>query len=72
VGGGDTPRIDARAVEGGLKAAHAERVDDVAILVKLAVRANDLVLVKGSRSIGTERVVSALAAEHERGGGPSK
>ncbi|MFT3771160.1 MAG: UDP-N-acetylmuramoyl-tripeptide--D-alanyl-D-alanine ligase [Minicystis sp.] len=71
VGGGETPRIAARAVEGGMRAAHAERVDDITILVKLALRTNDLVLVKGSRSIGTERVVAALAADHDRAGGPS-
>jgi UDP-N-acetylmuramoyl-tripeptide--D-alanyl-D-alanine ligase len=60
VGGGDAPRIAARAVEGGTRASHAERVADVAVLVKLGLRAGDLVLVKGSRSIGTERVVAAL------------
>jgi len=69
VGGGDGPRIAARTVEGGTRAAHADRVDDVAALVKLAAGANDLVLVKGSRSIGTERVVAALAADHEGAGG---
>ncbi|APR75024.1 UDP-N-acetylmuramoylalanyl-D-glutamyl-2,6-diaminopimelate--D-alanyl-D-alanine ligase [Minicystis rosea] len=71
VGGGEAPRMAARAVEGGMRAAHAERVDDIIILVKLALRTNDLVLVKGSRSIGTERVVHALAADHDRAGGHS-
>jgi len=72
VGGGESARIAARAVGGGVRAVHAERVDDVAILVKLAVRANDLVLVKGSRSIGTERVVAALAADHDRARGGAR
>ena len=66
VGGGDASRVAARAVEGGVRAAHTDRVEDVAVMVKLAVRPGDLVLVKGSRSIGTERVVSALAQEHDR------
>jgi UDP-N-acetylmuramoyl-tripeptide--D-alanyl-D-alanine ligase len=66
VGGGAAPRIAARAVEGGVRATHAERVDDVAVLVRLDARPGDLVLVKGSRSIGTERVVAALA-QGERG-----
>jgi UDP-N-acetylmuramoyl-tripeptide--D-alanyl-D-alanine ligase len=72
VGGGDTARIAARAVEGGVQAAHAEKVDDVAAMVKLAARAEDLVLVKGSRSIGTERVVAVLAADHDRAGGGAR
>jgi UDP-N-acetylmuramoyl-tripeptide--D-alanyl-D-alanine ligase len=69
VGGGDAPRIALRALSGGLRAAHAERVDDLISLVRAAVGANDLVLVKGSRSIGTERVVAALAADHDGVGG---
>jgi UDP-N-acetylmuramoyl-tripeptide--D-alanyl-D-alanine ligase len=60
VGGGEAPRIAARAVEGGTRASHAARVEDVAALVTLRLRPGDLVLVKGSRSIGTERIVAAL------------
>jgi UDP-N-acetylmuramoyl-tripeptide--D-alanyl-D-alanine ligase len=72
VGRGETPRIAARAAEGGIRASLAERVEDVAVLVKLAVQPGDLVLVKGSRSIGTERVVAALADvhAHRQGGAP--
>jgi UDP-N-acetylmuramoyl-tripeptide--D-alanyl-D-alanine ligase len=62
--GGDAARIAARAVEGGAVAAFADRVEDAAVLVQMAVRRGDLVLVKGSRSIGTERLVRALAEAH--------
>jgi UDP-N-acetylmuramyl pentapeptide synthase len=55
--------------EGGVRAAHSDRVEDVAALLRLAARAGDLVLVKGSRSIGTERVVAALAQEVSMGQG---
>jgi UDP-N-acetylmuramoyl-tripeptide--D-alanyl-D-alanine ligase len=72
VGPGDASRIAARAAEGGVRAVHADRVEDLAALAKLAVRPGDLVLVKGSRSIGTERVVAALALDHDQrqGGAP--
>ncbi len=62
VGGGEAARIAARAAEGGVRAAHAARVEDAAALVRLAARSGDVVLVKGSRSLGAERVVAALAA----------
>ena len=61
---GDAARIAARAAEGGVTASFIGRVDDAATLVLLAVRPQDLVLVKGSRSIGTERLVGALADAH--------
>jgi UDP-N-acetylmuramoyl-tripeptide--D-alanyl-D-alanine ligase len=69
VGGGEAPRIAARAAEGGVRAAHADGVEDVALLLRRAVRAGDLVLVKGSRSVGTERVVAALAQSAATGQG---
>jgi UDP-N-acetylmuramoyl-tripeptide--D-alanyl-D-alanine ligase len=71
VGGGESSRIALRAAEAGKRCGHASRVEDVAALVLAAARADDLVLVKGSRSIGTERVVAALSAEHEQAGGTS-
>ena len=61
---GDAARIAARAAEAGALASFTDRVDDAAALVLLAVRPQDLVLVKGSRSIGTERLISALAEAH--------
>ncbi len=61
VGGGAAPRIAARVVEGGVRVAHAERIEDAAVLVEMAARPGDLLLVKGSRSIGTERIVAILA-----------
>jgi UDP-N-acetylmuramoyl-tripeptide--D-alanyl-D-alanine ligase len=61
VGSGESHRIASRAREGGVRAMHAARVEDVSAQVLLVVRPGDLVLVKGSRSIGTERVVTALA-----------
>ena len=66
VGTGEARRIADRAAEGGVSAAHADRIEDIAELVKLAVRSGDLVLVKGSRSIGTERVIAALALDDDR------
>jgi hypothetical protein len=36
-------------------------VEDALVLLGIAARPGDLVLVKGSRSIGTERVVAGLA-----------
>lgn len=68
--GGDAARIAARAAEGGVVAAFTDRVDEAAALVLLAARPSDLLLIKGSRSIGTERVVAAVAAAHAvRNGG---
>jgi UDP-N-acetylmuramoyl-tripeptide--D-alanyl-D-alanine ligase len=69
VGGGDAARIAARAVDGGVRAAPAERVEDAGVLVGLAARAGDLVLVKGSRSVGAERIVTDLAKGRGRGAG---
>jgi UDP-N-acetylmuramoyl-tripeptide--D-alanyl-D-alanine ligase len=61
---GDAVLIAARAAEEGALASFTDRVDDAAALVLLAVRPQDLVLVKGSRSIGTERLIGALAEAH--------
>ena len=71
VGGGHSAQIALRVALTGKQAAHCGRVEDTADLVKRAARPGDLVLVKGSRSIGTERVVRALADEHRAAGGDS-
>ena len=63
IGGGDAPRIAARAAEGGIKAAYAERVEDAAVLLGMQGLGEDLLLVKGSRSIGTERVIALLGEQ---------
>jgi UDP-N-acetylmuramoyl-tripeptide--D-alanyl-D-alanine ligase len=70
--GGEAVRIAARAAEGGVVASFTDRVEEAAVLLKLAARPGDLVLIKGSRSIGTERVVLALAEAHAvaKGGEP--
>jgi UDP-N-acetylmuramoyl-tripeptide--D-alanyl-D-alanine ligase len=61
---GAAARIAALAATGGATASFTDRVEDAAALALLAVRPQDLVLVKGSRSIGTERLVRALAEAH--------
>jgi UDP-N-acetylmuramoyl-tripeptide--D-alanyl-D-alanine ligase len=69
VGAGSSPRIAVRAAERGVRASHAERVEDATALLRLAARPGDLVLIKGSRSIGTERVVASLARDLDCGQG---
>ncbi|MFO0759724.1 MAG: cyanophycin synthetase [Byssovorax sp.] len=64
---GDAARIAARAAEGGVESMFAETAAEAAALVQVAVRPTDLVLVKGSRGVGTERVVTTLAFELEAG-----
>ena len=56
------------AVEGGLPAERArffDEVDPAIDFVAVAVRAGDLVLIKGSRGVHLEKVVQALRARHE-------
>ncbi|MBM4195980.1 MAG: UDP-N-acetylmuramoyl-tripeptide--D-alanyl-D-alanine ligase [Gammaproteobacteria bacterium] len=62
------PRSRAAASEFGARAQWRESVDEIADLVSSAIRADLTVLVKGSRSMGMERVVQALAADSGRGG----
>ncbi len=57
---GDAARIAARAAEGGVQGAFVETSADAAALLMDIVRSSDLVLIKGSRGVGTERVVQAL------------
>ncbi|TKD12314.1 UDP-N-acetylmuramoyl-tripeptide--D-alanyl-D-alanine ligase [Polyangium fumosum] len=58
---GDARRIADRASEAGIPARFFETSVDAAPAVALSVQPGDLVLVKGSRGVGTERIVRALA-----------
>jgi UDP-N-acetylmuramoyl-tripeptide--D-alanyl-D-alanine ligase len=62
--GGEAARIAAAAATGGILAVFTNNVEDAIVLVIHTAREGDLILVKGSRSIGTERVVRALAEAH--------
>jgi UDP-N-acetylmuramyl pentapeptide synthase len=60
--------VAAGALEGGMDAERihvAKDHDELAARVRGALRGNDWVLVKGSRSMRMERIVQALAAEAE-------
>jgi UDP-N-acetylmuramoyl-tripeptide--D-alanyl-D-alanine ligase len=64
---GAARRIADRAREGGVEASFVEDVGEATTIVVRDVRPDDLVLVKGSRGVATERVVRALAAAHDEG-----
>ena len=64
VGGGETRRIAETARGGGAEVLFLSSVDDGLAAIVEAVRDADLVLVKGSRSSGAERVVAELARRH--------
>ncbi len=59
--GGLMDRAIDRAAAGGTPTLRAATTDAAAALAVREVRAGDVVLVKGSRSVGTEKVVAALA-----------
>jgi UDP-N-acetylmuramoyl-tripeptide--D-alanyl-D-alanine ligase len=66
IGGQPARALANAAVSAGMPASavtYVERSDAAADLVKNAVRAGDLVLVKGSRGIRTDVVVDRLVAE---------
>jgi UDP-N-acetylmuramoyl-tripeptide--D-alanyl-D-alanine ligase len=66
VGGEPARALGRAAVAAGMSPAavwHADTSAEAAAVAVAAVRPGDLVLVKGSRGIGTERVVERLAAE---------
>jgi UDP-N-acetylmuramoyl-tripeptide--D-alanyl-D-alanine ligase len=62
---GEAKRIAERAREAGAEAVFVGDVGAAAATVLSAVRPGDLVLVKGSRGVATERVVRALADAHD-------
>jgi UDP-N-acetylmuramoyl-tripeptide--D-alanyl-D-alanine ligase len=64
VGSGETRRITERAKEGGADVLLLSSIEDALAAIVDAVRVSDLVLVKGSRSVGTERIVGELARLH--------
>ncbi len=48
------------AAEQGIETAFFESSDDAAVALVEAVKAGDLILVKGSRSVETDKIVKAL------------
>jgi UDP-N-acetylmuramoyl-tripeptide--D-alanyl-D-alanine ligase len=71
VGGAAAGALADAAVDAGMSTANVRHVatsDEAADAVVVAVRAGDVVLVKGSRGVKTDRVVERLKAAHaERG-----
>lgn len=69
VGGGETQRVTDTALAGGADVLFLPSVDQGLPAIVDAVRASDFVLVKASRSSGTDRVVSELVRRHGGGHG---
>ena len=70
-GGGDPARaLGTAAVEAGAAAAsvhHCENSEEAAARAAASIRDGDLVLVKGSRGVRTDRVVTRLCADRAAG-----
>jgi UDP-N-acetylmuramoyl-tripeptide--D-alanyl-D-alanine ligase len=69
--GGDAERIVHEAARSGKTAIFAPSVVEASPVVLQAVKAGDLLLVKGSRGVATEKIVQALVAARgpaQRGG----
>ena len=64
IGGGEAFRIGRSAQEGGADVFFASTVDQGLPAVIDAVRTTDLALVKGSRSVGMDRIVAELSRCH--------
>lgn len=66
VGGADAARLAAAARAAGLaddRISHTEDAEEAAALLEKLLRPGDVVLVKGSRGVGLDRTVAALAGE---------
>lgn len=63
--GGDARYLGAAAAERGVEAIFAGDSEEAADIVSARVLPSDVVLVKGSRGVRTERVVEALEREHD-------
>ncbi len=61
--GGDAALVANEVERAGKSAAFAENAEQALPLVSARVRPGDVVLVKGSRSIATEKIVRALVEE---------
>jgi UDP-N-acetylmuramoyl-tripeptide--D-alanyl-D-alanine ligase len=65
---GEARRIESAAKKAGIDARFAEDAAAAIPLVLAIVRSGDLVLVKGSRGVATDRVVEALVEKHGEAG----
>lgn len=64
IGGGEAHRMVERTRAMGREVLSAPSVDDGISLVLEAISASDMVLVKASRSVGTDRIVAELERRH--------
>ena len=64
IGGGEAQRMIAAAQAAGAQVLYAPSVEQGLQAVLEAVTASDMVLVKSSRSVGTDRIVAELARRH--------
>ncbi|MEJ7732573.1 MAG: UDP-N-acetylmuramoyl-tripeptide--D-alanyl-D-alanine ligase [Polyangiaceae bacterium] len=63
--GGEARRIAAAAAQAGMRAVFVDSAAEATPLVLAEANSRDLILVKGSRGVATERVVRALVAARE-------
>ena len=64
IGSGEAHRMADQARAAGIHVLFAPSVDDGLTAVLAAISASDMVLVKGSRSVGTDRIVAELERRH--------
>jgi UDP-N-acetylmuramoyl-tripeptide--D-alanyl-D-alanine ligase len=63
---GEARRIAERASEAGVRATFAETLGEALDIARSTVRSGDVVLVKGSRSVATDKIARALIADEAR------